>query len=172
MNLEAEIPVIEDRRRIGFVGPTSELGRAISDAVPPTGFVGADSQPFAATGGATGGNAGRAGAGGQARGQTGQPGTGQQNGFVVTRRSVRSRVRSAVPTLPINGEFVSTRFQNRMQRQPSTSGFGQNVQVNVQNRTAVVSGSVQSAAEADRIIRQLRLEPGVYRIENQLSVGN
>ena len=169
-DLEADIPVIEDERRKGFVGPTSDLGRAVDESVPATGFVGPTSELFE-EGGAAGSGAGRTGGAG-GPGAPG-PGTGEQNGFVVTRQGIRSRVRPAFRrAFPVDGNFVSTRFANRMRLQPSTRAYGENVRVNVQNRTAVLSGFVRSREEADRIIRQLRLEPGVYRIDNRMSIGN
>jgi hypothetical protein len=174
LNIEGSIPVLEDKRRQPFVGATSELGRAVDTTSPATGFVGPDSSPFT-SGAATGGSAGRT-PGGTTGSQGAPAGTGQQNGFVVTRKGIRSRVTPAFRASSVDGDFVSTQFQSRMQRQPSTSSmansFERNVQVNVQNRTAVVTGVVASAEQADRIVRQLQLQPGIYKIENRLTVGN
>ncbi|MEM7457248.1 MAG: hypothetical protein AAF456_23095, partial [Planctomycetota bacterium] len=62
-------------------------------------------------------------------------------------------------------------FQNRLNRTPQTVGAGRGVQIDVVNGTATMTGVVSSPAEAEVLVRQLRLEPGIYRIENRTSAG-
>lgn len=102
--------------------------------------------------------------------QGGQPGlTGTSNNII--RKSLRTRL---VPRIeirtPVSSQQVSTRFQQRLMRLPSTLTAGTGVQVRVEGKTAVLTGAVTSQAERQRVERMARLEPGIYRIDNRIQV--
>ena len=133
-------------------------------------------------GGGLGGGGGAGGINGGFDG-AGPLGGGTENGFQVTRRSVRARLVPQINVRPVPGAQIASRFQNRLARQPApqlagppfpnqafTSTAAPSVNVRVENRTAILTGYVNSPAERDRWERQLRLEPGVYRIVNQIEV--
>jgi len=122
-------------------------------------------------GGAAGGGAGGGGGGGGGGGnqQNGFGGVGQGKGFQVVRKGVRTALtpRFAAPTR--TSREISTRFNSRIRRQPSMANDGRGLFVSINGRTATVSGFAQSAAERNRFMRQLRLEPGIDRIIDQIS---
>ena len=169
----AELPTevgetIEDQRSQGFVGPTnSAIESGNTDILGGSpGFVGPTAEQIESTSGGPevqrdGGAAGR----GSALGQT--------NGFVVSRSNVRARVvpNFSFPTVPT--EVVSRDFQQRMSRlpsvQPSTS-LG--IRVEIQGTTALISGVVSNQQAIDDLMGQLRMEPGVYRIINDVRITN
>lgn len=177
-------------QELGFVGASSETsGPPLSDGATFGGGVNDSAVQAGGGGGGIGGNAGGGGIGGfnggfgGAGGGTGQLGGGTENGFQVIRSNVRARLvpRINAPTIP--DDQIVSRFQNRFSLQPvpqragppfSDAAFSSvsmsAVNVQVQNRTAVLTGVVGSLAERDRWERQLRLEPGVYRIINQIEV--
>lgn len=82
---------------------------------------------------------------------------------------IRTRLRSAISVAPIAPRRVqrvaNTRFR-QLAKQPNMRG----INVDMQGRTAVISGVVKSAR--DRRMSQLlmRLEPGVNRVENRVIV--
>ena len=160
------IETSENTRNQGFVGATAP---GIS-AEPQDGFVGAVSEqsgpPLAA--GSFGGGvndvappsfSGAADGGGEAP------------GFTVNRRSpgVRARLRPSFYAPAVPGTAVPTRFQSHFNRQPGSQRTGNQYSVTVNNRTAYIRGWVNSAADSQRLERQLRLEPGIYQIVNELS---
>jgi hypothetical protein len=175
-------------QELGFVGASSETsGPPLSEGATFGGDINNSGvQAGGGGGGATGGNPGGAGGGGGFNGgfgDAGQLGGGTENGFQVIRSSVRARLVPRINAPPIPGEQIVSRFQDRFSRQPvpqpagppfsdavfsSVSTSGVNVQV--QNRTAILTGFVGSLAERNRWERQLRLEPGVYQIINQIEV--
>ena len=187
-----------DSRNQGFVGATSFslveqgfIGASSETSGPPlsegTSFGGgvndSGTQATAGGGGGAGGGGAGAGAGGGGvnGGFGGQAGTGTENGFQVIRQSVRARLVPRINAAPISSQQTMIRFQNRIARQPvpqsqnqtgsrftSSSAGSSNVNVQIENRTAVLTGFVGSASERDRWERQLRLEPGVDRIVNQI----
>ncbi len=173
-----EVVVSDDQRNQGFVGSTATK-------IQTLGFVGAASDssgpPLApeATfgGGVNGSSPGGVGVGGGQAGafNAGQGGFGAvqtQNGFSVPRRNLRTRLVASIDAPVISSATIAERFQNslsrlpQMQSQPISSSL--KYQVTINNRTATVTGFVSSDEEAARIIRQLRLHPGVYQIDNQL----
>ena len=111
----------------------------------------------------SGGNAGGGGAGGFG---------GATNGVTITRRSMRSRVRPSFSAPKFSGQQVRSRFNNHFVLQPGSQTMAKSYSINVQDRTAVLNGSVSTKAESDRLVRQLRLEPGVYKVVNRLQVLN
>jgi hypothetical protein len=168
-----------DTRNQGFVGSTATNLETL-------GFVGAASDrsgPRLVSGATFGGGVNRVNArstarrpvagGFNARTGAGFSPLGSQNGFQVSRSGTRSRLSLNFETPMIEGEQVVANFVNSYQNLPSTQSQSQaeGYQINIIDKTAVVTGWVSSQAEADRLISQLRLQPGVYNIDNQLQVG-
>ncbi len=168
---------IQDNRNSGFVGPTAASLRQ-------TGFVGPSS--LSISGGQTGTN--QAGQTGAARtttatnrgasGLVGTPGlggrvggafgaTGGQSTFQVNRSSVRTPLTNLIQAPIKPGNQVAAEFMDRVVRNAAIPQSGYTV--SVQNRKATVTGRL-TKAEADRVIRQLNLQPGVYKIDNQLEI--
>ncbi len=98
------------------------------------------------------------------------PAAPAENGFSVQRQSVRARVRPNFYSAPRSGQTVVSNFNNHFVQQPGFNSIRGNYSINVQDRTAFINGSVGSQADSVRLERQLRLEPGVYKIVNQLQV--
>lgn len=96
----------------------------------------------------------------------------QPNGVVIVRRSLRARLRPSfyAPTIPATTTI--SRFSRNFSRQPTTVGLANRFSISIANKTATVSGTVDNADQMNRIIRQLRLQPGVYKIDNRLRVMN
>ena len=189
-NLTTELPQgeeveltrdFEDLRNQGFIGSTAEI-------VSSSGFVGAATEQSGSPivegksfGGGinegftpvTSGSGGGGGFGGGTRGGGGGFGTTSQLGFTVNRRSVpiRVRLRPQFASPIVTSSQLISRFNQNFYSQPSTVNLNGNFQVTIANDTATVQGSVATMQDANRIIDQLRLQPGVYRIENQLSIG-
>lgn len=166
--LEVEIPEFEDNRNQGFVGVTS-------DQVGERGFVGGLSQ-FAggssegSFGGGTNSGSGRTAAGGGRAGAGGGQG-GTQLGFEVVRpKFIRARMRPAFSVQRPAPEEIANRFVSHAKRLPEPIPTD-SIKVEIQDGVATITGSVASAQQAEKIERQLRLEPGVYRIVNKLAVG-
>ena len=168
-----DIDIAEDTRNQGFIGATS-ANITGSD----TGFVGAASEtsgPALSADASFGGdfnsaapvvNTGGGGAGGGGiAGATG-------NVSNIARRSIRAKLVPSFYSPRPTDQSVSNRFQSRFARQPGSNVVGNGYSVRVENRTAFVSGFVNTRADSDRIERQLRLEPGVYKIVNRLSLGS
>jgi len=169
----------EDNRNQGFIGATS-------DRVTANTFVGSTSQTFGALaeegtfgGGVNAGTAfsipgggGGGGVGGNAGGGGGAAGgfTGTNSGSVF-RSNMRTRLRPAFAAPVISPRATEYNFNNQLARQPSAQSLVGRYQVSMQNGIVTVTGVVDSRADADRLIRQLRLQPGIYgRIDNQLQV--
>ena len=149
----------------GFVGPPGEqTGPPLGDGATFGGGVN-DGQ----TVGGGGGGGGAGGGGGQRNGFGGVG--GQEKGFQVQRKGIRTSLspRFAAPQLSANE--IGNRFQSRLSRQPMLRNDNRSMTVRIENRTAIVSGFAGSQAEQDRFIRQLRLEPGIDRIKNQVQVS-
>ena len=166
--LEVDIPEFEDNRNQGFVGVTS-------DQIDERGFVGGLSQFVGGSsegsfGGGNNSGSGRTSAG---RGRTGAGGGqgGSQLGFEVTRpKFIRARMRPAFSVQRPAPEQIADRFVSHARRLPQTIPM-ESIKVEVQDGVATITGTVASPQQAEKIERQLRLEPGVYRIVNKLQVG-
>ncbi len=171
-----EIEISENTRNQGFIGATSasvqELGfiGVASDSSGPPLAEGASFGGGVNSGGGGGGRAGGTTAGG--RGQAQGFGAAGQLGFPVVRRNLRSRLRPSFTAPPVSSEMISSRFNSQFYRLPEANQFSGQFQVSIANRTATLTGSVRSKADSDRLVRQLRLEPGVYSIDNQLKIVN
>ncbi len=157
---------IEDMRNQGFVGPTAPYTAENGFVGPPSDnnqLGGLAEERF--TGGGTNSDLGN-------RSATTTSRNLQENGFTVIRKSIRSRLRPAFAAPSTPGFVAVSRFQSRMLRQPVVRNFGSGINVTISNRTAVLTGTVRTEAERQIIKRQLRLEPGVYRIEDRTKVAN
>ena len=167
----------EDTRNQGFIGSTATR-------VTELGFVGASSEtsgpPLAAgatfgggvnTGGAAGGAGGGRAAGGGGQIGQGFGGAGTQNGFSVTRQSLRARLVPSFSAPVVSSAVVADRFKASFARLPESLNMSGQYQVSVNNRTATITGFVPTRADSDRLVRQLRLQPGIYKIDNQLQVA-
>ena len=159
-----------DERNQGFVGPTSTF-------IQDNGFVGppgpSSPQGEGSFGGGTnnvGGGGGGGGGGNNQNNNTGFGGTGEIKGFQVFRSGVRANLRPRFTSPQVSGFQTADRFQNRIRRIPNMANDGGGVQISISNQTATIQGFVGSFEERSRIERQLRLEPGVYRINNQAQV--
>ena len=176
-----DIEVSEDLRNQGFVGATAP-------GIQDLGFVGATSElsgpPLASGktfgGGVNGSSGGSStGSGGNRSRVTGvgnQQGFGvvggTQNGFVVTRGNVRAQLKSDFAAPLVSGNQIANQFNDRFYRLPASQSFAGQYQITIDHRTATLTGVVNSPADADRLIRQLRLQPGVDKIVNELTVEN
>ena len=147
----------EDGRSQGFIGLRSgegEFGGGNNGVVNQLG-TNAGRQGGAATGGVAGGF----------------QGVGNSLFFEVQRQGLRTRLsRNFISRTLIQGPIIGTQFVSRMNRIPQTRAIANSYNISVSNRTATITGTVVNQAQADKIVRQLRLEPGVYRINNQLQV--
>ena len=161
-----DIPEFEDNRNQGFVGATATN---ISDF----GFVGRSSE---FVGGASLGSFGGdvntingTGGGGNARGgNNGFAGGGAANGFEILRpKYIRTRLRLNFDAPRIPNELISSQFSSRLSQLPAVDGRSK-INVSINNRIATLTGRTNTQQEAVRIERQLRLEPGVSRVINQL----
>ena len=167
---------IEDRRNQGFVGSTAAVsveqgfvGPQGSDTALPIG----DGRSFGGGTNGTGGGGGGGGGGGNAGGgqNVGGQGTATTNGFTVVRRSVRARLSPQFTSRSLNDNAAQSRFLSHVYRQPAIQTLSPGLSVQFVGETAIISGVTASAADAERLVRQLRLEPGVYKIENQATVS-
>lgn len=175
-----EIDQSEDTRNQGFVGATAPEIRDyfVGSATDATGsplvgnrsgtdrpatFGGGvnDSVSSQFTGGTTAGRGG---------GQAGGFG-GVENGVSITRRSIRAVLRPSFSAPRPSGNFVAARFNDHFSRQPGSESVGKQYSIKVQDRTGFLDGKVKTRADMDRLVRQLRLEPGVYKIVNRLQIA-
>lgn len=82
---------------------------------------------------------------------------------------IRTRIRSAIQAPPVPPAQVQAGARRTLSQLPSQRQFGR-VNVQMQGRTAVLSGAVGN--DRDRRMAQLlmRLEPGVNNVQNQIRV--
>lgn len=140
----------------GFVGPTQGNLEQVSGSGTTGGATSGRT-----TGGQTGGFGGFGGFGG----------AGATNGFSITRSNVRARVRPNFSYRSIPTEVTATNFQNRIQRLPNLrEASPQNISVKIEGTTATLNGSAPNQEAIDNLVGQLRMEPGVYRIVNQVQI--
>ncbi len=164
------VSVTDDQRNQGFVGATAiDVQEAGFSGVSSDTSGSAPSEGANFGGGVNGSGGGNRAGGGRGAGGAG---AGNANGFVVSRRSLRAKVRPRFSFTPVSSQQVSDRFNNSFYRLPQSQNFSGQYQVSVQNKKATVTGSVSTKDDMDRVIRQLRLQPGVYSIDNQLQIQN
>ena len=179
-----EIDVSDDVRNQGFVGPTAgtiQNGRTTEQASAferNAGFIGSASDssgPPLSDGGTFGGDGTNSsggsfsGGGGAARGGGGF--TGAQSGVNIVRQSLRARLAPTFYAPKIPPTQITNRFNNRLMRQPGGTMVGTGYSIQVVDRTAYINGTVPNNQESERLVRQLRLEPGIYKIVNQLQIA-
>ncbi len=171
LDLGADREPIEDDRFQGFIGATSTkllengfVGPAGITSVEALSDFGGGSNTIV---GGAGGGGGRGGAAGRGFQAVQIP----NNGFTFQRRGIRAAVRPVFRFPVVTGEAVANRFQSRLVITPATAKVSDQVKVSVVNKRATVTGTVATQEEADRVIGQLKLEPGVYGIVNNLQVG-
>jgi hypothetical protein len=109
-------------------------------------------------------NTGRAGRGqGQNQNQMGGAGNQQQ------QRTIRPQLVVAF-TAPLPApDIMSTRLQTRLQKIKKTSPY-EGVQVDVEGNKVILRGEVNSAQDARMASMLARLEPGVRKVDNQLTI--
>lgn len=170
---QVTIELSDDTRNQGFVGATG-------NKIQEFGYVGAASEisgPTLSEGADFGGGVNSGGGGGRGGATTLRGGQaafgfgGQQNGFPVVRRSVRTKLSRSFDAPAVPGQVVTNRFNEMFYRIPATRQFAGQFNVVVSDRTATITGAVGSQRDADAVIRQLQLEPGIYKIDNQLKIG-
>jgi hypothetical protein len=190
LNITPTTPTAVDERNQGFIGPNAQQ-------IITQGFVGASTQlsgaqPANGTSFGGGVNTQGAGAGGTrpgggvggaqglratgAAGGLGRNAMGGLGGFgggatAGVRRNVRNRLVNQVQVNRVPAAEVAQRFTTRLDRIPLAVNAGNDVKIALDKGTAVLTGSVPSSEAASRIERQLRLEPGVYKIDNRLEVN-
>lgn len=164
---------IEDQRNQGFVGPTAGYTDTNGFVGPPRGEPEGDDLPpdgrFRGGGVNQGLGQRQASASSVFLERGFQP---EENGFTVQRSTVRTRLVPAFAAPRQPSAMTVSRFQTRIQRQPVVRSFGQGISISVSNRTAVLTGVVRSQAERDIVTRQLRLEPGIYKIDDRTTIAN
>lgn len=155
-----DVPEIEDLRgENGFVGRTRER-------IEEQGFVGPTKELIESVSGAS-----NAGGGGNFGGGGGGFGAAADNGFTVSRSSVRARVRPNFSFPTVSPQTIQEGFQRRVQRLPNLrTGAPMSIQVKVEGTTATLTGRVVDQESIDNMVGQLRMEPGIYRIVNQVEL--
>lgn len=108
--------------------------------------------------------------GGNSQGFTGVASNANTTGVNIVRRSVRARLMPSFYAPMIDSQQIPARFRNRFVRQPGSNSVGGQYSIVVENRTAYLRGQVNSPIDSQRLERQLRLEPGIYGIVNELQV--
>ena len=112
--------------------------------------------------------------GGRAGGP-GQPGggvAGNTNGFELPRQQtqLRSRIVPRFSSRPMAPAFVSRQVNQRF-NQTMLRQSGMNANISVQGRTAIITGTAPTQQRARVLSRQLRFEPGISRVRNQMGFG-
>ena len=80
---------------------------------------------------------------------------------------------SASASVRLSGETVSRGFEQRLRRLPNVrEAASGGIQVQVQGTTALISGVAANQQAIDDMMGQLRMEPGVYRIINDVKITN
>lgn len=164
-----------------FVGATASSLTAQGE---PNSWVGNSAQSMTGSsgGGTSGGSSNRAGTGGASglrntglggMNQFGQMGgAGSSMAFAIPRGGVRAGITNRIAIERPTNTAVGQRFQGRLARTPAAQSLDlRGISLTINGGTAIVSGQVASQEDAERIVRQLRLEPGIFRIDNRLTVG-
>lgn len=118
-------------------------------------------------GGGFGGIGGGFGGGGFGGGRGGFNTQGQNS---QTQTTIRATVKIGFSYPGPSAQVRSQAINRRLERVP-LPGSANNVQVQMNGRTAVLVGSVESTDDGLLIERLLSLEPGIDGVDNQLTVG-
>lgn len=143
------------------------------DTIGATGSTGQGFSSLSAANGGGGGGGGALGGGGGFGGFGGLGGFGSLFGNTQASQNstpiIRTRIRSAVQVAPTPPRQVQQQVTGRLRALPTQSPV-RNLNVQMQGRTAVVSGVVNS--ERDRRMSELllMLEPGVRSVENRVMI--
>lgn len=92
--------------------------------------------------------------------------TGNQKG----KAALRTALRSEITIRPQTTANYTARFETRFTRLPALERFGDQVQVNVTGRKAVLRGTVASKREAEMLTKLTLMEAGISEVDNQLVV--
>lgn len=119
------------------------------------------------------GSGGQSGGGNRTGGNRSGAQSGATNGFEIVRGGIRTRL---VPKFQFNraklsGEAISTSFGSRLNRLPVAQTFAGNVNLSVEGRKGTLTGNVSSTEERAQVERLARMEPGIYQIDNQITVS-
>lgn len=159
-----EIPEIENTRNQPFVGRSLQRFDEQGIQAHPRSNAASPGSVFS-----SGSGSGRSVGGG--RGNANRQGLQSGSSNRVIRRSLRTRLVPKITiSTPVTPDFVASQFQQRLLRNPTSRADYEGVQVRVENKTAFLSGQVRSPEIRARVESMARLEPGIYRIDNQITV--
>jgi hypothetical protein len=122
--------------------------------------------------GAGGGNAGGAQGGLRSGGNILSQLFGGNQQTQSSRRTLRAPLRVDFDVIRPDNTTVATQLEQRFVHIKPLKGVGSNIQVQVIDRVATLTGSVNTAAEKDMAERITRLEPGISSVRNELTVRN
>lgn len=147
------------RQNAGFIGASVVAER--EDENRQFRFIGARG---------SGDGAGAAPRAGTAGGGGGGGGGAAERIRIQRSTPVRARLVPRFSAPRLAPRTVTSRVTTRLNSLPATRQFANSMNVSMQGRTAVISGNARNQGQVNRISRQLRLEPGVSRIVNRVSV--
>lgn len=87
----------------------------------------------------------------------------------TSRRVIRAPLRVGFAVSRPSDAVLSTRFMERFQKNPILREIGE-VEATLENQTMTLTGFVRSADQRVIVEQQALLEPGVSRVDNQLTV--
>ena len=114
----------------------------------------------------------------QSSGQTGRAGGGvgrgggNQNFFLVQRRSIRSRVKAVFSAPTVSNAVRSTTYNRRLARIPGLNTVANAVKLEVEGKFGRLSGTVKTMEQRLLVERMARLEPGVFEVINYVRIQN
>lgn len=114
--------------------------------------------------GGIGGLGGMGGLGGLFGNAFGGQGAGQG------QQAVRTRLRSGIEIQPVAPASIQSQVRQRMSSLPAADRLN-GVEITMEGRTAILTGQVESEQRRRMSELLIRLEPGVSRIDNRLTVG-
>lgn len=94
---------------------------------------------------------------------------GEARGTQNQRRTIRAPLRLGFAVSKPDAEAVANQFEERILQLPVYQEHA-NVVARLQERTLTLTGTVQTQEERVMVERLALLEPGVYRVNNQLTV--
>ena len=150
--------------RSGAVGAGG--ANATPGANPNVGGAGQGRQGGGRAGGmgGIGGLGGMGGLGGLFGNAFGGQGAGQG------QQAVRTRLRSGIEIQPVAAAAIQTQVRQRLSSLPVGERLN-GVEITMEGRTAILTGQVESEQRRRMSELLIRLEPGVSRIDNRLTVG-
>ena len=88
----------------------------------------------------------------------------------ASRRTLRAPLRVDFDVIRPDNTSVATQLEKRFVHIKPLKGVGNNIQVQVIDRVATLTGTVNTATEKDMAERITRLEPGISSVRNELTV--